>query len=392
MSRNKNKVVVLLCAALLALVILPPYVPVIDGILNHYYRFFTNTVTPVNQSVFASLVDETPHPAVYPQSYTVEYNTSYAIHGDYADNITITESEAVDAAFKHLKDYMPESMTEDLRVAELEDHTFPGVPFVITSYWPRWAMTLMAPSFHADIFVNALSGDVVYANIWANKSQLLEFESFSPESPLTHEHAEEAAKEYMQLLNYSLLPNAMYEGPVRKPAYFYGDDDHYTISFHQVVNGVPVQYGYLTLRIETETGLVSEFVYRWIDINDIPTERVISVETATQAVLEDFTDPSEALVMDLVLALALTESYASKTPFTMRLAYKMKVVSLNTYEYIVDACTGEILGRGMLMCVNTLYSPYHRVAMVLAVALIFSLQSYEFAKRRVTKEHARQKH
>jgi hypothetical protein len=119
---------------------------------------------------------------------------------------------------------------------------------------------------------------------------------------------------------------------------------------------------------------------------------VISVETATQAVLEDFTDPSEALVMDLVLALALTESYASKTPFTMRLAYKMKVVSLNTYEYIVDACTGEILGRGMLMCVNTLYSPYHRVAMVLAVALIFSLQSYEFAKRRVTKEHARQKH
>ena len=190
MSRNKNKVVVLLCVALLALVILPPYVPVIDGILNHYYRLFTNTVTPVNQSVFASMVNETPHPVVYLQSFTVEYNTSYAIYGDYADNITITENEAVDAAFKHLKDYLPESMTEDLRVAEPEDHTYPGVPFVITSYWPRWVMTLIAPSFHADIFVNALSGGVVYANIWANESQLLEFESFSPESPLTHEHAE----------------------------------------------------------------------------------------------------------------------------------------------------------------------------------------------------------
>jgi hypothetical protein len=392
MSRNKNKVVVLLCAALLALVILPPYVPVIDGILNHYYRLFTNTVTPVNQSVFASLVNETPHPVVYPQSYTVEYNTSYAIYGDYGDNITITESEAVDAAFKHLKDYLPESMTEDFRVVELEDHTFPGVPFVITSYWPRWAMTLIAPSFHADIFVNALSGGVVYTNIWANESQLLEFESFSPESPLTHEHAEEAAKEYLQLLNYTLPPNAMYEGPVRKPAYFYGDDDYYTISFHQVVNGVLVQYGHLRLRIETETGLVSEFVYRWIDINEIPTERVISVETATQAVLDNFTDPSEALVTDIVLTLALTESYASKTPFAMRLAYRIRAVRWEAYLFIVDACTGEILSRDFLMSVSLLDSPYRRVGMVLAVAFFLSLQSYEIAMRRVTKEYTRQKH
>lgn len=394
MSRNRNKVVVLLCAGLLALVVLPPYVPVADGILNHYYRLFTNTVTPVNQSVFASLVNETPHPVVYPQSYTVEYNTSYAIYGDYADNITTTENEAIDAALKHLKDYLPESMTEDLRVAEPEDHTYPGVPFVITSYWPRWAMTLIAPSFHASIYVNALSGSVVHAIIRANVSQLLEFESFSPESPLTHEHAEEAAKEYMQLLNYTLLPNAMYEGPVRKPAYFYGDDDYYTISFHQVVNGVLVQYGHLRLRIETETGLVSKFVYRWIDINEIPTERVISVESASQAVLENFTDPSVARVTDAVLTLALTRYYASKTPFTMRLAYKIRAVRWEAYVFIVDACTGEILGRGMLMSVNfdILYSPYLRVELVLAVAVGLSLLSYRLAMRRVTKEHAMQKH
>jgi hypothetical protein len=240
--------------------------------------------------------------------------------------------------------------------------------------------------------VNALSGGVVYTNIWANESQLLEFESFSPESPLTHEHAEEAAKEYLQLLNYTLPPNAMYEGPVRKPAYFYGDDDYYTISFHQVVNGVLVQYGHLRLRIETETGLVSEFVYRWIDINEIPTERVISVETATQAVLDNFTDPSEALVTDIVLTLALTESYASKTPFAMRLAYRIRAVRWEAYLFIVDACTGEILSRDFLMSVSLLDSPYRRVGMVLAVAFFLSLQSYEIAMRRVTKEYTRQKH
>ncbi len=394
MSQNKNKVVVLLCAALLVLVILPPFVPVIDGVLNHYYRLFTNTVTPVNQSVFASLVNETPHPVVYPQSYTVEDNTSYAIYGDYADNIAITENEAVGAAMKHLKDYLPESMTEDLRVAEPEDHTYPGVPFVITSYWPRWAMTLMSPSFHADIYVNALSGSVVQAYLYANISQLLEFEPFSPESPLTHEHAEEAAKEYMQLLNFTLLPNAMYEGPVRKPAYFYGDDDYYTISFHQVVNEVLVQYGLLTLRIETETGLVSKFVYRWIDISEIPTERVISVETATQAVLENFTDPSEARVTDIVLTLALTKYYASKTPFAMKLAYHVRAVRWESYRFLVDACTGEILSKEFLMSVNfdILYSPYLRVELVLAVAFGISLLSYRLAIRRVTKEHAMQKH
>ncbi len=355
-------------------------------------RFNGSQGIPVEQTAFASLLNETPHPVVYPQSYTVEYNTSYAIYGDYADNITITENEAVDAAIKHLKDYLPEPMTDNLRVAESEDHTFPGVPFVITNSWPRWAMTLLADSFHADIFVNALSGSVVQAYTYANISQLLEFEYFSPESPLTAERAEEAAKEYMQLLNYTLLPNAMYEGIVHKPAYFDGDSNYYTLSFRQVVNGVFVQYGYLNMEIDGETGLVSEFAYRWIDINEIPTERVISVEMATQAVLENFTDPSEALVAEIVLTLALTESYASKTPFTMRLAYRIKAVRWEAYLFIVDACTGEILGRGMLMSVNVLYSPYRRVEMVLAVAFGLSLLSYRIAMRRVTKEHARQKH
>ncbi|GAJ07604.1 unnamed protein product, partial [marine sediment metagenome] len=37
MSRNKNMVVTLLCAVLLALVFLPPYVSLIDGILDHHY-------------------------------------------------------------------------------------------------------------------------------------------------------------------------------------------------------------------------------------------------------------------------------------------------------------------------------------------------------------------
>ena len=352
-------------------------------------RFNSSQSTPVEQTAFASLLNETPHPVVYSQSYTVEYNTSYTIYGDYADYITIAENEAVGAAIKHLKDYLPESMTEDLRVAEPEDHAYPGVPFVITSYWPRWAMTLIAPSFHADIFVNALSGGVVYANIWANRSQLLEFESFSPESPLTDESAEEAAKEYMQLLNYTLLPDAMYESPVHKPAFFDGDDDYYTISFHQVVNEVLVQYGQLRLRIETETGLVSKFVYRWIEIDEIPTERVISVETATQAVLENFTDPSEARVTDIVLTLALTKYYASETPFAMKLAYRVRAVRWESYEFIVDACTGEILSKGLLMSVNfdILYSPYLRVELVLAVAFGLSLLSYRIAMRRVSKGH-----
>ncbi len=353
-------------------------------------RFNSSQGIPVEQTAFADLLNETPHPVVFPQSYTVEYNTSYTIYGDYANNITITENEAVDAALKHFKDYLPEPMTENLRVAELEDHRYPGVPFVITNSWPRWAMTLLSDSFHASIFVNALSGSVVQAYTHANISQLLEFESFSPESPLTAEGAEEAAKEYMQLLNYTLLPNAMYEGIVHKPAYFGGDSNYYTLSFRQVVNEVVVQYGYLNMEIDGETGFVSEFAYRWIDIDEIPTERVISMETATQAVLENFTDPSEAQVTDIVLTLALTESYAFKTPFAMRLAYEIRAVRWEAYLFIVDACTGEILSKDMLMSVNfdMLYSPYLRVELVLAVAFGLSLLSYRIAMRRVTKEHA----
>lgn len=390
---HKSKVLTFLAASVIVLSLVVSQSAVAGEACSSHdsaRRFNGSQGIPVAQTTFASLLNETPHPVVYPQSYTVEYNTSYTIYGDYADNITITENNAVGAAMKHLKDYLPESMTEDLRVAEPEDHTFPGVPFVITSYWPRWAMTLISPSFYADIYVNALSCSVVQAYISVNISQLLEFESFSPESPLTDERAEKAAKEYLQLLNYTLLPNAMYEGIVHKPAYFDGDSNYYSLSFHQVVNGVFVQYGYLNMEIDRETGLVSKFVYRWIDINEIPTERVISVETATQAVLETFTDPSEAQVTDIVLTLALTEYYAFETPFSMKLAYRVKAVRWESYRFIVDACTGEILSRDFLISADfdMLYSPYLRVELVLAVAFGLSLLSYRIAMRRVTKEHA----
>ena len=390
---HKSKVLTFLAASVIVLSLVVSQSAVAGEACSSHdsaRRFNGSQGIPVAQTTFASLLNETPHPVVYPQSYTVEYNTSYTIYGDYADNITITENNAVGAAMKHLKDYLPESMTEDLRVAEPEDHTFPGVPFVITSYWPRWAMTLISPSFYADIYVNALSCSVVQAYISVNISQLLEFESFSPESPLTDERAEKAAKEYLQLLNYTLLPNAMYEGIVHKPAYFDGDSNYYSLSFHQVVNGVFVQYGYLNMEIDRETGLVSKFVYRWIDINEIPTERVISVETATQAVLETFTDPSEAQVTDIVLTLALTEYYAFETPFSMKLAYRVKAVRWESYRFIVDACTGEILSRDFLISADfdMLYSPYLRIELVLAVAFGLSLLSYRIAMRRVTKEHA----
>jgi len=394
---HKSNVLTLLAASVIVLSLVVSHPAVAGEACSSHdsaRRFNGSQGIPVEQTAFADLLNEAPHPVGYPQSYTEEYNTSYAIYGDYADNITITENEAVDAAIKHLKDYLPEPMTEDLRVAESEDHAYPGVPFVITNSWPRWAMTLLSDSFHANIYVNALSGSVVQAYIRANISQFLEFESFSPESPLTAERVEEAAKEYLQLLNYTLLPNAMYEGLVHKPAYFDGDSNYYTLSFRQVVNGVFVQYGYLNMEIDGETGLVSTFAYRWIDINEIPTERVISVETATQAVLESFTDPSEAQVTDVVLTLALTKSYAFETPFTMRLAYRIRAVRWEAYRFIVDACTGEILSRDFLMSANfdMLYSPYLRVELVLAVAFGLSLLSYRIATRRVSKGHTWQKH
>ena len=122
MSLNRNIIVALLCAALIVFAVSLPYVPVIRGIVHqHISGFFANPSTPVNQSVFASLVNDTPDSVVYPQTYQVLDDPYFMIVGDYENEINVSMEEAVNASMQFLTRYLPTNLTTGLRVAEASD-------------------------------------------------------------------------------------------------------------------------------------------------------------------------------------------------------------------------------------------------------------------------------
>jgi len=174
MSLNRNIIVALLCAALIVFAVSLPYVPVIRGIVHqHISGFFANPSTPVNQSVFASLVNDTPDSVVYPQTYQVLDDPYFMIIGDYENEINISMEEAVNASMQFLTRYLPTNLTTGLRVAEAqENHYWPGAPQIIADYLPKWGMTLISESIRASVFVNALSGKVTRVTLNLDSSDL----------------------------------------------------------------------------------------------------------------------------------------------------------------------------------------------------------------------------
>ncbi len=373
MLPNKTMVVALLCAILIALVVSPPYVSAIDGIPHqHFSEFFANTSTPVNQSVFASLVNDTPDSVVYPQTYQVLDDPYFMIVGDYENEINVSMEEAVNASMQFLTRYLPSNLTTGLRVAEAQENNYwPGAPQIIADYWPRWAMTLISESIDAAVYVNALSGKVTRVALFLDSSDLTMIASNAEGISLTTDQAEEAAKDFLVLHGYTLLPNAVYAGILSLPAV---GKNHYTLALHESVDGVSVPFGDIFFEIEASTGIITQFEYRWIDIEHIPIESILTSEEAKLASLANFDDPNEGAAISADLFLGMLGYDPDVSEFELRLIYDVTVITTASYAYFVDAHTGEILmtsvyfGSGF----DIIYSPYARMGLVFGVAILVS--------------------
>jgi hypothetical protein len=384
MSPNRNIVVALLCAALIVLVVSLPYVPVIRGIVHqHISGFFANPSTPVNESVFASLVSDTPDSVVYPQTYQVLDDPYFMIVGDYENEINVSMEEAVNASMQFLTRYLPTNLTTGLRVAEAQENNYwPGAPQIITDYWPKWGMTLISESIRASVYVNALSGKVTRATLNLDSSDLTMIASHAEGTRLTADQAEEAAKDFLVLHGYTLLPNAMYEGIIFLPAV---GNNYYTLVLHESVDGVPVLFGSIIFKIEASTGIVTHFEYRWIDIERIPIESILTSEEAKLASLANLDDPNEGAAISAGLFLGMLGYDPDVSEFELRLIYDVRVITTASYAYSVDAHTGEILrisavfDSGFAM----IYSPYARIGLVFGVAILVSAVGFKIVSRKL---------
>lgn len=332
-----------------------------------------------NSSVISDISDinvprsTTPDSCVYPATYDIEYNTSFLFRGNYASQINVSEETAVDAATSFLREYLPEELLTNLRIGW--EH-WPGSPSLSTDFRPDWRMTLVSDHMRATVFVNALSGKVVHFFMSGINTSVWAFESIE-----STEEAENHTIDFLRLQNYTLLPDAVYDGVTLSSASSY---PYYSLSFHQVVDEIPVSFGWISFQIDATYGLINHFTYLWIEIDEIPVDRVLPVEEINSIVLEaaNGTFLSEILSNELCF---IRIWFGPDSPeFEMRLVYEVRVAAgINPNVYTVDALSGEILGMDHEIGATFAgYVPYVGVAAMLVVAAVSSWSAYKFVKKK----------
>jgi hypothetical protein len=352
-----------------------------DG-FSHRMRIYT----PADQTVFASLVSEEMDSAVYPATYQIQESPVFRIAGNYSKDIQVSEGEAVNTSMEFISRYLPENLTVGLRAALPYEDYWPGSPQLILDYWPRWGLTLVSDSFRATIFVNAVTGTVVDAYLNTGSSAL-ESAGFHRDSPLNKNEAERIAKDFLLMQNYTLPPDAFYsEIPWNVPWENKNYSFTHAICFDQYVQGVHIPWGNIGLGVESDTGLVTSFSYKWIDIQSVSTHGIISDEAARSKVLESLPDRSMGNIVDSILELRTRAVNSSETAFEMTLVYELTLVTTWGTRYVVDANTGIILKVAPLLDGGQdvlFYSPYARIVYLSGGCLLIALVGNRIARRRL---------
>lgn len=319
-----------------------------------------------------------PDSCIYPATYDIECNTSYLIRGNYAPLINVSEETAVDAAFAFLSEYLPEELLTGLRVVEPGEEYWPGSPMLSTDYWPRWMMTFVSDFVEADVYVNALSGKVVKFTMSSYDTSFFEYEPIE-----STEEAENDTIDFLQSQNYTLLPDAVYDGASLSSD---PNNPYYTLNFHQEINEIPIGFGQIYFKIDATYGLIERFTYRWIEIDEIPLDRVLPIDDINNIVLEAINDTSENTVLSTELRFNQIGFDPDSPEFVMRLVYEVTVAygGVNPRLYIIDALSGEILRIDQLIgsLLLTVYAQYFGVAAMFMVAVVSSGAAYKFVKKR----------
>jgi hypothetical protein len=285
----------------------------------------------------------TPDSCVYPSTYDIDYNTSFLINGDYAPLINVSEEDAVESGMTFLNAYLPEELQTGLRLIDEGEDYWRGLPTLSTDCWPRWSMTFISDFIEADVYVNALSGKVVKFTMFSYNTTVFSYESID-----SVEESENVVIDFLQLENYTLLPDAIYDGAA---LYSQPRNPYYILTFHQRINGVSVGFSEIYFKIDATYGLIEHFTYRWIDYDEIPTEKVLPEEEINNIVLENANDTFWKRITDSELRLDIVHFNPESTEFTMQLLYIVylkPIWGVGGDVYTIDAISGEILGVDVL--------------------------------------------
>lgn len=296
---------------------------------------------PVNDNVISDINvprSAIPDSCVYPATYDIEYNTSYLIRGDYAPLINVSEEMAVDAAFAFLNGYLPEELLTGLRVIDSGEDYWRGLPTLSTDNWPRWMMTLVSNYIEAVVHVNALSGKVVKFRLISYDTTVFAFEPIE-----STEAAENHTINFFRTQNYTLLPNAVYDGA---SLYSTQVNPYYMLTFHQKIDEISIGFGGIYFEIDATYGLIEHFSYKWIDLDEIPAESILTVEEINTIVVDNASSTFGKKITDFELRLEIINFDPNSSNFVMRLVYHLNlkpIWGVGGDSYTIDAISGEIV-------------------------------------------------
>ena len=279
---------------------------------------------PVINTAFSNLVNSEPDAVMLPAFPIVETETSITMRSDYDTLVQLNESSAVFAALNFISKiwYLSDTNVSYDNSGGLDEGS--------------WHLRFFGDNLTIIIDVNAISGKVDYfSSSWPTEhSPFLPSQDESRFANTTE--LEELVFDFLYQLNYTLSPFARYIGPTLVYDYIL-HHEVYAISFYNFVNRALIEYNGVHLIADIEANAILRFSYRWINIDAIPMENIISPERAEQSAREYLEGPMNLKEYEIQATVLVFERVGTHPSHEYRLGWVVIVKSEFVTSIHIDA-------------------------------------------------------
>lgn len=353
--RSRRLIAVILLISILAGLTLPRIIYLSTRMDN---SSITLPGSPLEETLFAQLVDSALHAAAYNGTWSLDSEIPYQLSLKLSN-----DRVSLDTARERAESFVNGSLLQHLEYTRNLTIDSTRWSFIFENY------TNQVRCLVVKVIVNSISGEVVgYQEFWNEKSNvssnLLDFYPYKDTEPLSESQANSIAADFLESHNYTLLPTSRHirTTPTITDEHFYDlmqEDYNSTVSpdFYEVIISTAVgnvfpdrQSSGIRLRISASTGRIISFFYDlinipYIDINEVG---IINAQAARRYALEINSHPLEASVEwgNGTLRLVRLGLYRQQS-IQFQLAWTFRATSLLfgdieiCWEYSVDAISGH---------------------------------------------------
>jgi hypothetical protein len=209
----------------------------------------------------------------------------------------------------------------------------------------NWYLRFLGENLTITIGVNAISGKVDYFSpIWPiGRSPFIP--NVNEDRYASTTEIEKSAFDFLYQFNYSLSPFARYVGPVTAYDYIHHHNVS-RISLYNFVDGALIENNGVHLLIDLEASAILSFSYRWVFIDSIPTEKIISPERAEQFAIDYLVSTMNLSEYEIDATSLVFEMMWTPTGHEYRLGWIVVLHTDSIAAIHVDAKSGSFYNMG----------------------------------------------